>query len=135
MELAYNAVLSGEPGAKKVVKDLAGRVIKDISLVKPASHGSTLRLSIDLRVQYAAYRALKAAVQKHQAKSGSVVVLDVHTGEVLAMANQPSFNPNDRSNLRPRFYSQSLGDRYDGAGLHGKAIYYFGGIGERQVQA
>ena len=101
MELAYNAVLSGEPGAKKVVKDLAGRVIKDISLVKPASHGSTLRLSIDLRVQYAAYRALKAAVQKHQAKSGSVVVLDVHTGEVLAMANQPSFNPNDRSNLRP----------------------------------
>jgi len=101
MELAYNAVLSGEPGANKVVKDLAGRVIKDISLVKPASHGSTLRLSIDLRVQYAAYRALKAAVQKHQAKSGSVVVLDVHTGEVLAMANQPSFNPNDRSNLRP----------------------------------
>ena len=101
MELAYNAVLAGEPGAKKVVKDLAGRVIKDISLVKPASHGSTLRLSIDLRVQYAAYRALKASVQKHQAKSGSVIVLDVHTGEVLAMANQPSFNPNDRSNLSP----------------------------------
>ena len=53
MELAYNAILAGEPGAKKVVKDLAGRVIKDISLVKPANHGSTLRLSIDLRVQYA----------------------------------------------------------------------------------
>ena len=101
MELAYNAVLSGEPGAKKVVKDLAGRIIKDISLVKPANHGSTLRLSIDLRVQYAAYRALKASVQKHQAKSGSVIVLDVHTGEVLAMVNQPSFNPNDRSNLSP----------------------------------
>ncbi|MDG1494335.1 MAG: penicillin-binding transpeptidase domain-containing protein [Porticoccaceae bacterium] len=100
MELAYNAVLAGEPGAKKVVKDLAGRVIKDISLVKPASHGSTLRLSIDLRVQYAAYRALKASVKKHAAKSGSVIVLDVQTGEVLAMANQPSFNPNDRSNLR-----------------------------------
>jgi cell division protein FtsI (penicillin-binding protein 3) len=100
MELAYNAILAGEPGAKKVVKDLAGRVIKDISLVKPANHGSTLRLSIDLRVQYAAYRALKASVQRHQAKSGSVIVLDVHTGEVLAMANQPSFNPNDRSNLR-----------------------------------
>ena len=101
MEFAYNAILSGEPGAKKVVKDLAGRVIKDISLVKPASHGSTLKLSIDLRVQYAAYRALKAAVQKHQAKSGSVIVLDVRTGEVLAMANQPSFNPNDRTSLRP----------------------------------
>jgi cell division protein FtsI (penicillin-binding protein 3) len=101
MELAYNAILAGQPGAKKVVKDLAGRVIKDISLVKPANHGTTLRLSIDLRVQYAAYRALKAAVQKHHAKSGSVIVLDVHTGEVLAMANQPSFNPNDRSNLKP----------------------------------
>ena len=101
MELAYNAVLTGESGSKKVVKDLTGRVIKDIALIKPASPGNSLKLSIDLRVQYAAYRALKASVQKHQAQSGSVVVLDVQTGEVLAMANQPSFNPNDRSNLRP----------------------------------
>ena len=101
MELAYNQWLTGEEGTKKVVKDLAGRIIKDISLVKPAHSGETLRLSIDLRVQYAAYRALKASVQRHKAKSGSVVVLDVQTGEVLAMANQPSFNPNDRSNLRP----------------------------------
>lgn len=100
MELAYNAWLTGEPGAKKVVADRDGRVIKDIALIKPASAGDTLRLSIDLRVQYAAYRALKASVQQHQAKSGSVVVLDVETGEVLAMANQPSFNPNDRSNLK-----------------------------------
>ena len=101
MELAYNAFLTGESGSKKVVKDLTGRVIKDIALIKPASPGNSLKLSIDLRVQYAAYRALKASVQKHQAQSGSVVVLDVQTGEVLAMANQPSFNPNDRSNLRP----------------------------------
>jgi cell division protein FtsI (penicillin-binding protein 3) len=101
MELAYNAWLTGEPGAKKVVKDQAGRVIKDISLIKPAHAGDSLRLSIDLRVQYAAYRALKAAVQKHRAKSGSVVVLDVKTGEVLAMANQPSVNPNDRYSLQP----------------------------------
>lgn len=100
MELAYNAVLTGESGAKKVVKDLTGRVIKDISLVKPASPGNAVRLSIDLRVQYAAYRSLKAAVKKHRAKSGSVIVLDVQTGEVLAMANQPSFNPNDRTNVK-----------------------------------
>jgi len=100
MELAYDSWLSGESGSKKVAKDRAGRVIKDISLIKPASPGEALRLSIDLRVQYAAYRALKASVQKHQAKSGSVVVLDIETGEVLAMANQPSFNPNDRSNIR-----------------------------------
>ena len=99
MELAYDSWLTGEPGSKKVMKDRAGRIIKDISLVKPASPGEALRLSIDLRVQYAAYRALKASVKKHQAKSGSVVVLDIETGEVLAMANQPSFNPNDRSVL------------------------------------
>ena len=100
MELAYDTWLTGESGSKKVVKDRAGRVINDISLIKPARSGENLRLSIDLRVQYAAYRALKAAVQKHQAKSGSVVVLDVITGEVLAMVNQPSFNPNDRSHLK-----------------------------------
>jgi len=100
MELAYDTWLTGEPGSKKVVKDRAGRVIKDIALIKPAHPGENLRLSIDLRVQYAAYRALKAAVQKHHAKSGSVVVLDVVTGEVLAMVSQPSFNPNDRSYLK-----------------------------------
>jgi len=100
MELAYNEVLTGEAGSKKVIKDLTGRIIKDISLIKPAQAGQDLRLSIDLRIQYAAYRALKSAVKKHSAKSGSVVVLDVETGEVLAMANQPSFNPNDRSKLR-----------------------------------
>ena len=100
MELAYDRWLTGEPGSKKVMKDRAGRIIKDISLVKPASPGEALRLSIDLRVQYAAYRALKTSVAKHQAKSGSVVVLDIETGEVLAMANQPSFNPNDLSNLK-----------------------------------
>ena len=100
MELAYDSWLTGEPGSKKVMKNRAGRIIKDISLVKPASPGEALRLSIDMRVQYAAYRALKTSVAKHQAKSGSVVVLDIETGEVLAMANQPSFNPNDLSNLK-----------------------------------
>ena len=99
MELAYDTWLTGEPGAKKVVKDRAGRTINDISLIKSARSGENLRLSIDLRVQYAAYRALKAAVKKHNAKSGSVVNIDVTTGEVLAMANQPSFNPNDRSHV------------------------------------
>ncbi len=101
MELAYNEWLTGMAGSKKVIKDNKGRVIKDISLIKPAHAGENLRLSIDLRIQYAAHRALKKAVDKHNAKSGSVVVLDVETGEVLAMVNQPSFNPNDRSKLIP----------------------------------
>ncbi|MDA8866461.1 penicillin-binding transpeptidase domain-containing protein [Porticoccaceae bacterium] len=101
MELSYNEWLTGKAGSKKVIKDNKGRVIKDLSLIKPAHAGENLRLSIDLRIQYAAHRALKKAVDKHNAKSGSVVVLDVETGEVLAMVNQPSFNPNDRSELRP----------------------------------
>jgi cell division protein FtsI (penicillin-binding protein 3) len=100
VELAYDSWLSGELGTKKVIKDRAGRIINDISLIKSAKSGEDLRLSIDLRVQYAAYRALKKAVLKHNAKSGSVVVLDVQSGEVLAMVNQPSFNPNDRASLR-----------------------------------
>ena len=100
MELAYNEILTGKAGKKKVIKDLTGKIIKDISLIEAAQAGQDLRLSIDLRIQYAAYRALKSAMIKHGAKSGSVVVLDVETGEVLAIANQPSFNPNDRSKLR-----------------------------------
>ena len=99
MELAYDDWLTGEPGKKKVVLDKNRRVINDISLVQAARSGEDLRLSIDLRVQYVAYRALKKAVKKHNAKSGSIVVLDVNSGEVLAMVNQPSFNPNDRLEL------------------------------------
>ncbi len=107
MELAFDELLTGVPGAKKVLKDLKGRVIKDLTLVRSEKPGQNLALSIDLRLQYTAYRELKAAVAKHQAASGSVVMLDVETGEVLAMANQPSFNPNDRS----RMSSDSLRNR------------------------
>lgn len=99
MELAFDGVLTGVSGSKKVLKDLKGRVIKDLALVRSEKPGENLALSIDLRLQYTAYRELKAAVAKHKAASGSVVMLDVKTGEVLAMANQPSFNPNDRSQL------------------------------------
>ena len=99
MELAYDGLLTGVPGAKKILKDLKGRVIKDLALVSSEKPGGNIELSIDLRLQYTAYRELKAAVAKHRASSGTVVVLDVDTGEVLAMANQPSFNPNDRRQL------------------------------------
>lgn len=99
MELAYNSLLTGVPGSKKVLKDLKGRVIKDLALVSSEKPGENLQLSIDLRLQYAAYRELKTAVARHNASSGSIVILDVESGEVLAMANQPSFNPNDRRQL------------------------------------
>ena len=101
MELAYNQWLSGEAGRKRVLKDNRGRVIKDLTLIQDARHGHDLTLSIDLRLQYLAYRELKAVVTAHKARGGTLVMLDVDTGEVLAMVNQGSYNPNDRSQLAP----------------------------------
>ncbi|WP_339616408.1 penicillin-binding protein 2 [uncultured Gilvimarinus sp.] len=100
MELAYDAWLTGESGAKQVIKDLRGRTVKDLGLTKAARSGRPLALSIDLRLQHLAHRELKKAVQEFGAKAGSVVVLDVRTGEVLAMVNQPSYNPNDRASIK-----------------------------------
>jgi cell division protein FtsI (penicillin-binding protein 3) len=101
MELAYNQWLQGESGSKRVLKDLHGNVFREVEEGKPARSGSDLSLSIDMRLQYLAYRELKAAMGKVGAKSGSIVLLDSHTGEVLAMVNQPSFNPNNRQFLKP----------------------------------
>ena len=101
LELSFDHWLSGEEGAKRVLRDNRGRNVRDISLVRDARPGNDLRLSLDLRLQYLAYRELKAVVQAHDARGGSVVMLDTKTGEVLAMANQPSFNPNDRGQLKP----------------------------------
>jgi cell division protein FtsI (penicillin-binding protein 3) len=100
VELAYEEWLRGESGNKRVMKDLRGNVIRDIEQRKTARAGKDLALSIDLRLQYLAYRELKAALQRSDAKAGSMVVLDVQTGEVLAMANQPSYNPNNRRRLQ-----------------------------------
>lgn len=97
IELAYDDWLRGEPGKRRVVKEGRGGVIDDVELIETARPGKSLTLSIDGRIQYLAYRELKAAITKHQADSGSVVVLDPRTGEVLAMVNQPAFNPNDVS--------------------------------------
>jgi len=94
MELAYDDWLVGKPGAKRVIRDGRARVIKDIESIRVPSPGKTLVLSLDRRLQYLAYRELKAAVQQQKARSGSAVILDVRTGEVLAMVNQPSYNPN-----------------------------------------
>ncbi|PSF10496.1 cell division protein [Marinobacter fuscus] len=101
IELAYNQWLTGEPGQKRVLKDNRGRVIKDLMLIRDARPGKDLTLSIDLRLQYLAYRELKAVVSAHKARGGTLVMLDVDSGEVLAMVNQGSYNPNDRSQLSP----------------------------------
>ncbi len=100
VELAYNDWLKGNAGRKKVLKNLYGEIVKDIRPLEEASPGKELSLSIDLRVQYHAYRELKTAVQYYKAESGSIVILDVATGEVIAMANQPAYNPNNRANMK-----------------------------------
>ncbi len=104
MELAYNDWLSGDSGSKRVVKDRLGRIIAIEEQIKAPEPGKNLSLSLDRRVQYLAYKALKKAVQKHKAKSGSVVVLDIESGEVIAMANQPGFNPNRLQDRKSRLY-------------------------------
>lgn len=94
LEMAFDDWLEGTPGKRRVVTDVLGDAIEDIELVAEAQPGRDLVLSIDKRIQYLAYRELKQAVQRNGAKSGSAVVLDSRTGEVLAMVNQPSYNPN-----------------------------------------
>lgn len=94
LELAFDDWLRGSPGIKKVIRDRQGRIVESIDLVKPAVPGKDLTLSIDRRIQYLAYRELRAALDKHKASSGSAVIIDVNTGEVLAMVNLPTYNPN-----------------------------------------
>ncbi|MEK0360816.1 peptidoglycan D,D-transpeptidase FtsI family protein [Pseudomonas sp. CBC3] len=101
LELAYDEWLAGVPGKRQVLKDRRGRLIKDVQVVKNAKPGKALALSIDLRLQYLAHSELRKVVQEHGAKAASLVMVDVQTGEVLAMANQPTYNPNNRRNLQP----------------------------------
>ena len=114
LELAFNHWLAGEMGAKRVLKDRNGRSLENVESIRPPHHGKELRTSIDLRIQYVAYRTLKAAIQTHSAESGSIVVLDVQTGEVLAIVNQPTYNPNDRSQFSAeRYRNRAITDIFE----------------------
>jgi cell division protein FtsI (penicillin-binding protein 3) len=108
-ELAFNNWLEGKPGLKRVMQDRKGQRVANVKELRPAVPGQDLVLSIDRRIQYLAYRELKSAVLEHNASSGSLVMIDVPTGEILAMVNQPSYNPNAR-------------DRGDGANLRNRAV-------------
>jgi len=101
LELAFDAQLAGKPGSRRVIKDRLGHIVEDVESIRAPQHGRDLALSIDARIQYLAYRELKSAVAANRAKAGGIVVLDVRTGEVLAMANLPSYNPNNRGTLDP----------------------------------
>jgi cell division protein FtsI (penicillin-binding protein 3) len=104
LELGYDQLLNGEDGAKRVIQDMQGHYVENVESISAARPGHDLVTSIDLRIQYLAYRELKAAMQEYRARGGSVIVIDVDTGEVLAMVNQPSYNPNDREQLKPGLY-------------------------------
>ncbi len=114
VELAYEQWLRGQPGSKKVMKDSYNRIVEDVEAMSIPEPGKDIVLSIDKRIQYIAYRELKAKLSKHRAKSASAVLLDARTGEVLAMANAPSFNPNNRKGYgRESYRNRAVTDVYE----------------------
>ena len=114
LELAYNHQLQGVSGLKRVVKDRLGHIVSEIKQIREPKPGKNLTLSIDRRIQYLAYRALKAGFRKYRAKSASAVVLDIHTGEILAMVNQPSYNPNNRPKIHDgRYRNRAVTDVFE----------------------
>jgi cell division protein FtsI (penicillin-binding protein 3) len=114
LELTYNDQLRGKPGQKQYIKDLHGEVVRDIGVLRPAQPGTDLRLSIDLRLQYMQHRELQRAVTALGAASGTVVTLDSHTGEVLAMVNYPVYNPNgDKAGSPDSMRNRAITDMYE----------------------
>ena len=99
IELAKNVDLAGKPGSRRVIRDRYGRVIENVEAVREPHNGRDLALSIDSTIQFLAFDALREAVREHKAKAGAAVVLDVRTGEILALANWPTYNPNERGQL------------------------------------
>ena len=112
-ELAQNGHLSGKAGSRKVIKDRQGRIVEDLEDVKVPQDGKDLVLSIDRRIQYLAFRELAEAVEKHKAKAGAVVVLDAKTGEVLAMVNLPTYNPNNPVNIVGKTRNRVITDAFE----------------------
>lgn len=114
LELVYDSSLKGRSGKKYVIRDGKRRIVSDIEQIQPSRPGQDLQLSLDARLQYIAYRALKKIRLQHRARSAAAVVLDVHSGEVLAMVNQPGFNPNgSRSNRNGRLRNRAITDTFE----------------------
>jgi len=114
LELSLNDFLTGIPGSKRIMQDNNGQVVADVDMLRAPRPGQNIRLSLDRRVQYLAYRELKAAILRNKARAGSAVILDVHTGEVLAMVNQPAYNPNNRSTrYSGRFRNRAVTDVFE----------------------
>ena len=99
VELAFQPSLIGRHGSRTVIRDRRGNIVEDIGALKPPQDGKDVRLALDSKIQYLAYSQLKAAVEKHNAKAGGAIVLDTRNGEILALVNLPSYNPNNREHL------------------------------------
>jgi cell division protein FtsI (penicillin-binding protein 3) len=99
IELAYQAHLAGKPGSRRVIKDRLGHIVEDVGSIREAQEGKDVRLALDSRIQSLAYGQLRATVEQHRARGGGIVVLDASTGEILALANLPAYNPNNRAKL------------------------------------
>lgn len=114
MELALDEWLRGVNGSKRVIRDRLGRIVEDVESIQSPRAGETMPLSIDLRIQYLTYRALKRAVERNRARGGSAVILDAQSGEVLAAVNQPSYNPNNRPNrMSGRYRNRVVTDVFE----------------------
>jgi cell division protein FtsI (penicillin-binding protein 3) len=112
-ELAQNSVLSGKAGSRRVIQDRQGHIVEDLEAVKVPQDGHDLVLSIDRRLQYLAFRELAKAVEEHKAKAGAVVILDAKTGEVLAMVNLPTYNPNNPINIKGKTRNRAITDTFE----------------------
>lgn len=112
-ELAYQSWLSGKPGSRRVIKDRQGHIVEDLEAVKVPQDGHDLTLSIDRKIQYLAYRELAHAVEEHKAKAGAAIVLDAKTGEILAMVNLPTYNPNNPVNMIGRSRNRAIVDTFE----------------------
>ncbi len=112
-ELAQNSVLSGKAGSRRVIQDRQGHIVEDLEAVKVPQDGHDLVLSIDRRLQYLAFRELAKAVELHKAKAGAVVILDAKTGEILAMVNLPTYNPNNPVNIKGKTRNRAITDTFE----------------------
>lgn len=113
MELVFQKWLSGKPGSRHVLKDRRGHIVEDLEAVKVPQDGHDLALSIDRNIQYLAHRELARAVEEHKAKAGAIVVLDAKSGEVLAMANQPVYNPNNPVKIAGKSRNRAIVDIFE----------------------
>ncbi len=113
LELVRNSELTGQAGQRRVIKDRAGQIVEELEVVREPSDGRELTLSIDRRIQYLVFRELSKAIEQHKAKAGSAVILDAKTGEVLAMVNLPTYNPNNPTNIKGKTRNRALTDVFE----------------------